>query len=282
MFLLHNRTIWIPSEQQHREIRDRKQKYTVYLYIYKIGYILIFTAYPRPLKLGILHRTPAAVYGATFRRRHLSRWKQNGADCSPGVLVPTVHLMSGKKSEFDIMVDVSRSIATGTWGKCWRTDCLECHFIRGGNFKMERFFFHPDSWRRGSRTTLNRTSACCSRGVNSWQQQLQSHPADEFDAQWGTFEKTFLGVKMMSEPSDRNAPEEPSNWILQHPAVSLGSQCCIQVPRVQSRKSRIEWLFQYQLMKALGTDDCEQRHAAFLVYMDLSEGECPPYFAFLI
>lgn len=49
----------------------------------------------------------------------------------------------------------------------------------------------------------------------------------------------------MSEPSDRNAPEEPANWILQHPT--------------------------YQLLKALETDDSEQRHAAFLVYMDLSE-----------
>lgn len=33
-------------------------------------------------------------------------------------------------------------------------------------------------------------------------------------------------------------------------------------------------------MKALETDDNEQRHAAFLVYMDLSEGECRSCLAF--
>lgn len=98
----------------------------------------------------------------------------------------------------------------------------------------------------------------------------------------GNIPEEFFRCKNMSEPSDRNAPEEPENWILQHPTVSLAPQWCIKVPGVKSRKSRIKSLFQYQLLKALETDDSEQRHAAFLVYMDLSEGEGPPNFALLI
>ncbi|KAM9350191.1 tRNA-splicing endonuclease subunit Sen15 [Symphorus nematophorus] len=52
----------------------------------------------------------------------------------------------------------------------------------------------------------------------------------------------------MSEVSDRKDVLEkltPSNWILQHPT--------------------------YQIMKNLRVEDSEQVHAAFLVYMDLSE-----------
>lgn len=88
----------------------------------------------------------------------------------------------------------------------------------------------------------------------------------ELDAHWGI----FFAAKM-SEPSDRNAPEEPANWILQHPTVSsLAPNVafkCLVLNRV------LIFLCQYQLMKAMETDDSQQRHAAFLVYMDLSEGE---------
>ncbi|XP_068593842.1 tRNA-splicing endonuclease subunit Sen15 isoform X1 [Cebidichthys violaceus] len=51
----------------------------------------------------------------------------------------------------------------------------------------------------------------------------------------------------MSEASDREEKPPPPNWILRHPAVS------------------------YQQMKSLEIEDSAQVHAAFLVFMDLTE-----------
>lgn len=86
-------------------------------------------------------------------------------------------------------------------------------------------------------------------------------------------------VVKMSKASDRVDVSEtppPPNWILQHPAVSVtGALCCIHGSGDEScsNQSFFSSLCQYREMKNLEVGDSAQVHAAFLVYMDLAEGE---------
>uniref|UniRef100_A0A8D3A5I5 tRNA-splicing endonuclease subunit Sen15 domain-containing protein n=1 Tax=Scophthalmus maximus TaxID=52904 RepID=A0A8D3A5I5_SCOMX len=74
--------------------------------------------------------------------------------------------------------------------------------------------------------------------------------------------------------SERPRPA-PQNWILLHPAVSAavgGARCCVQGSAAKWCINEFVFsLWQYEQMKKLEVGDSEQLHAAFLVYMDLTE-----------
>lgn len=75
----------------------------------------------------------------------------------------------------------------------------------------------------------------------------------------------------MSAPLVEKTP--PANWILQHPAVS-GPELGVTWPwRLAESANGGLTVFQYRQMEALEPADRAQLHAAFLVYMDLTEGD---------